>query len=303
MNINDVLSLMKDENAFNVGVDPYPINVGASGAMLYRVTGGNKKYVLKFMHRAFCEEDSQFEAQKNELLFYEAARQLDFIPNVSYSKQGEDFIILLLDFYEPISHERWSLPLQKQAVDLCAKINSLDLSLAAKLGLGFTPQKIDRAAAEQAYGQWQLVLKKHTGLDPSILDKIYGSLEKACQILNGQPHFFCHGDFHPENILTDGNRLLVCDWQGVNMGKGIGDFSFFISRGKGFGIKINEDELLDYYCEKLCEYKRADICKIQLLREKHAAVLLTTFMFWVSRERVSEQFESMVRSFKYLAVH
>ena len=50
--------------------------------------------------------------------------------------------------------------------------------------------------------------------------------------MNSPPHKICHCDFHAINIMLNDEDIVVCDWQCVGIGKGAGDISFFISRGK-----------------------------------------------------------------------
>lgn len=125
-------------------------------------------------------------------------------------------------------------------------------------------------------------------------------------MLNAEPHSICHGDYHPENILSDGKNLLICDWQNIGIGKGIGDISFFISRALGFGIPMDEDSILDYYCQQLSLYRNKPVDKEVLLKEKAAANLLTTFSFWADYlqnspiDRVAPIYRGMVQSYEFL---
>ena len=142
----------------------------------------------------------------------------------------------------------------------------------------------------------------------NLLDVIYKNLEEACSVLNSAPQYVCHGDFHPENVLSDGKQLYICDWQGVNIGKCVGDISFFISRGLGFGIQINTEKLLAYYCERLSEYIGIEIEPGILQREHSASTLFVTFSFWAdylknaSYERVAKHFLEMENAAKILNI-
>lgn len=48
--------------------------------------------------------------------------------------------------------------------------------------------------------------------------------------------------------MEDENEtILLCDWQGVNLGGSSGDLRFFLSRLGGDGIQINTAVFLDSY--------------------------------------------------------
>ena len=140
-----------------------------------------------------------------------------------------------------------------------------------------------------------------------IVNDIFENLNIVCPILNNGYHNICHGDFHPENILFDtAKNLIICDWQNVKIGKGISDISFFIERAIGFGINVNADKLINYYCTCLSKYTDRVIENDILLKEKSAAALLTIFSFWAyylkesEKERIFPFYNEMVNSFRFL---
>ena len=281
------------------------IYTGASGAQLYVIAADGKEYVLK----TAAPGGRHMEEYKKEYAFYELNHtlRLPFAPEVVYMENhARHGIILVMKRYRPIAHSEWGRELQFRAVDLCAEFNSVPADKLASIAR-FSPAAIDPIFTEKPYREWKTVLGQHRGeFDDSILDEIYKYIGLACPVLNGEPHYACHGDFHPENILMDGNRLVICDWQNVNIGKSIGDITFFISRGLGFGININADDLLDYYCGRLSQRKGIPIEKAALLKERYAATLLNVFSFWAyhlkncSVERVAAQFDEMAKAYHYL---
>ncbi|MFR1518693.1 MAG: phosphotransferase [Clostridia bacterium] len=309
-NKNDIIAYLKERQVFNCIKSIEPINVGASGAKLYIIDDNNKKYVLKTAQILSNSDNSNWDLYKKELKFYTLNKELKltYIPNTVYSEIHDKYgIILVMDYYKPIKHNQWDIRLQKQAVDLCARFNSIGIDDISPLNLQCNKSVIDKPLTQKSYLDWKLVLSQHKGrFDESILDEIYEKIETVCHVLNNGPHYICHGDFHPENILYSKNQLYLCDFQNICIGKGIGDISFFISRGNGFGLNMNADDLIEYYCERLSKYKKTNIDKKILLKEKHASTVLNIFSFWSyylrdsPYERVAAQYNEMVYSYKCL---
>lgn len=281
------------------------INTGASGAELYFINDRENEYVLKIA----SQNGKHIKEYEKEYSFYKLNQslQLPFVPKVVYIEyHAQHGIILLLKRYKPILHNEWDKKMQFRAVDLCAKLNSIPINNLSGL-VKFTPMEINREFSKNSYNEWKFVLSQHKGdFDELILENIYKDLDLVCPYLNNPPQYVCHGDFHPENILMDNDNLLICDWQNIGIGKCIGDISFFISRGMGFGININSDELLDFYCERLSVYKGMPINKSALLKERYAAALLNIFSFWAyylkdaNKERVAAQYDEMVKAYNFL---
>lgn len=48
---------------------------------------------------------------------------------------------------------------------------------------------------------------------------------EALERLRGLPdgNALCHGDFHPDNVMVDGEKAMVIDWMNLNRGDPIGD--------------------------------------------------------------------------------
>ncbi len=312
MNANNIFSYLELNQIFTNKVTYEAITIGAGGAKVYIITDGEKKYVLKNIPKYIQTDKNINNSYERELHFYELfeSLRLPYIPNtIFYENSNEYGIILVMNYYSPIKKESWDLNLQKQAVDICAKINSIPIDKINSLKLQHQKIDINKQSAENSYNDWKLVLNQYKGkFEDKVLDEIYENIEIVCPVLNCEPHCLCHGDFHPENILYDGNQLIVCDWQGINIGKSISDISFFISRGHGMGIDMKEEHLLDYYCERVSLYRNSFIDKETLLKEKYASTVLCTFSFWAqylknsSFEQVAIQYNGMVDAFRKLYV-
>lgn len=308
MNNISIFSYLELKQIFTSAATYEPITIGAGGAKVFIANDGGKKYVLK--HIPAHTDNNTYDSYEKELHFYELNESLCLpcIPNSIYHENSNEHgIILVMNYYSPIKKESWNLNLQKQAVDLCAKINSIPIEKINSLKLQHQKIEINKQSTDKSYEDWKYVLNQHKDkFEDNALDEIYENIEIVCPILNNDPHYLCHGDFHPENILYDGKQLYVCDWQGINIGKSIGDISFFISRALGMGIDMKEEQLLDYYCERLSLYTNKNIHIETLLKERCASIVLCTFSFWAqylknsSFEQVAIQYNGMVDAFRKL---
>ena len=91
------------------------------------------------------------------------------------------------------------------------------------LGLEIENNKVARAIYRFSYSNLATTLSQY-GLDPSVgevVDSQYGSL------LATDNEYMCHGDFWPGNILVNGQRLTVVDWEMVRRGCGATDVGQF----------------------------------------------------------------------------
>ena len=113
----------------------------------------------------------------------------------------------------------------------------------------------------------------------------------------------CHGDFHFENLLTDDDgHIVVCDFQSVYLGHPAGDLAFFISRLAADGYPLNEEKVIQMYCD----IADTDIRKEDIIIQMKLSNLNTSFAFWhmylhqASAEKVGSVYEKMVKDMEYL---
>ncbi|MBE5893539.1 MAG: hypothetical protein E7286_09245 [Lachnospiraceae bacterium] len=312
MEIIEIINYLTNQGVWNKVVSFEQITLGASGAKLFTINDGIKNYVLKVAHESFHCDEEHLKSYRKEYDFYKLNQKLrlPYVPKIIYAEVHLVYgILLVMECYRTFTHEQWDFTLQKRAVDLCAKLNSVPTKQMLPIGIKCNPMHIDKDFTRNSYHTWLNVIEEHNGkFNRNLLDVIYKNVEEVCSVLNSAPQYVCHGDFHPENILTDGEQLYICDWQGVNIGKCVGDISFFISRGLGFGIQIDTEKLLAYYCERLSEYIGIEIESGILQKERSASTLLVTFSFWAnylknaSYESVSKHFFEMENAAKILNI-
>ena len=287
-------------------IDHYDdINVGSGGAQLFIVVDRKgDRYVIK---NSGLNKDSSL---LKEYKFYEINRKnkFSFVPETIHTEIHSEYgVIIVMKMYKHIKYDEWDHNLQLKAVDLCAMINSIDKNYFFDLDLKQNLITLNEDFLLRSYKDWIFVINQHNVIHgEKIIDEIYKNLDIVCPILNNGNQYICHGDFHPENILIDNEDFIICDWQNVKIGKGIGDVSFFVDRAHGFGIHVDSEKIIDNYCLCLSKYIGKTIDKKNILQEQSAAALKNIFSYWAeylkdcSWEKVYPLYQKMVNAYKLL---
>ncbi len=312
-NPQGVISQLEAQGVFDQVQLVSPVTSGASGARVYRVTDRVGSYVVKHAYPSLCGGNQDMQTSyEREWRFYSALGHLSetAIPQIVYlANEPELGIILVFPYYRTIQLSDWSEQLQLRAMDVCARIHSLDPDFLKGLGGEFSPACLDNKRLDQSLVQWNRVLSLHDRrFDPNRLKAIYDNMDTICRILNEPPYTVCHGDFHPGNIMLDQDRLIVCDWQNVGIAKGAGDVSFFISRGKAAGIAMEEAQLVDYYRQRLSFYTGTQVSGAEVYAVINASTAYVSFMFWAyyltdaDVHSVWQVYDRMVSAFQALRI-
>lgn len=303
-----IINYLERQGIFNDIISVTSINNGASGAKLIDITDRQGRYVIKHTHPLLCQNDNNImSSYEREWEFYSLFQESISlpIPKVIYIERNPDYgnIIVFL-YYKQVEFSLWSSELQLKAIDFCAKLHCLDTHLIKELGVEYKHISPNNEELNSSLNDWDYVLNRHDGhFDKEILKSILKKFSNICNILNSPLHNICHGDFHANNIMLNNGNIVVCDWQCVGIGKGAGDISFFISRGKAEGIAMNEVNLIDYYCERLSNYKKTQINKCDIYDVINASTVFVSFMYWAyylknaDLNAVSEIYNKMVNSF------
>ena len=293
-----VMDLLIQHNIVNDQTELLPITTGAGGAYVYFI---DDTYVVKYAYFPQLDADTR-KGYRNEFNFYKTCSNQKniFIPEVILQTINDDEMLIVMKKYFPVKPEEWNENLQKYAIELCAQINAIDATGFVKI---FQEQEKQSDANELSiaddnphplsvsYRDWnnlQIKFPKH--IDAELLKEMYENFDQINSYANklGMPETLCHGDCHPNNFLKDGDRLVICDWQGIGMGKGIGDVAFFISRGADMGIKINRDMLIESYREALLKYANIEVKVSDLHKSVAANEFGVSFRFWAGFLQTSE---------------
>lgn len=299
-----ISSLLKKSSLIRGDIHFSSVNDGMSGAL---VLVCNDQYVVKYVHSSMVDNVTMSQC-RNEYDFYEKnAGRLDFLPEVIFQTADDDELLLVLKKYETIPLERWDSALQQQAMDIYARINSLDCDAYSKTSLwAETETEPGRYPLIESYNNWVKLYDKFPAhLDELVLKDMYDNFYPIAEYADGLPisNTFCHGDLAQPNFLLDGAKLLVCDWQYTLFGKGISAVAFFCLRGVDVGLKIDKDALIYRYSQKLREHTGITVTPEILTRYATASEWLVAFRYAAehmqehSIERVAKSYEDMVEKY------
>ncbi|MCM1224411.1 MAG: aminoglycoside phosphotransferase family protein [Lachnospiraceae bacterium] len=285
------------------GHDVTEIKVGQSGANVYEIDG---RYVLKHMIRQRLKEEL-FATYTREALFYQnqMTRQRIYLPVVLQAETSKNEILILMKKYCRL--ERYTINaelIQKITKSLAALHTDVPPSFICKDQKKAEPLS-DQIITECLFG-WKSVLAEHPGsFSESPVNEIASIINNLIAWHDTEDRVLIHGDFHWDNLLEDENgNILLCDWQGVNLGGASGDLSFFLSRLGGDGIQIDAVVFLDYYVNAIRELSGKQIQLQDIIRHMSAANVITSFLFWhqylhgSSEERVRDIYSKMTKDFK-----
>lgn len=279
------------------------IKVGQSGADVYEI---DEKYVLKHVVRQKLKQE-QFVTYTREVLFYQnqTIQQRIYLPKVLKAKASENENLILMKKYDrPDRNEINPELIQKITKALAALHTEIIPPFMCKDREKAEPLS-DQMIAECLSG-WKSVLAEHPGaFDENCLEEISGKINRLIAWHDSEECVLVHGDFHWDNLLKDENgNILLCDWQGVNLGGASGDLSFFLSRLGGDGIQIDAAAFLDSYVNAIWELSGKQIKRQDITRHMNAANVITSFVFWhqylhgSSEERVWDIYSKMIKDFK-----
>jgi aminoglycoside/choline kinase family phosphotransferase len=85
---------------------------------------------------------------------------------------------------------------------------------------------------------------------------IRGEFKKIAELLAGQPRVFVHRDYHSRNLMVDGERLGVIDFQDALMGPAMYDLASLL---RDAYIELDEsliDRLIDRYLDGLATHRQ-----------------------------------------------
>jgi aminoglycoside/choline kinase family phosphotransferase len=101
--------------------------------------------------------------------------------------------------------------------------------------------------------EYGIVARNGTPLPDDDATAIRREFEDIAELLAGQPRVFTHRDYHSRNLMVDGVRLGVIDFQDALMGPATYDLASLV---RDAYIQLDEalvDDLVEYYLDQLAE--------------------------------------------------
>lgn len=286
---------------------------GQSGAKVYDIEG---KYVYKTVKKEAVGEE-MFLAYRKEAKWYQYAARMcacvgtnaatennaadaySFLPEVYDIASSEEEIKLLMKHYEPLKREQLNDGILQEIMTVLAKVHRMEIpsflrgSAVQGDDLPKDSSQEDKSKAQLLTEEeiktsvegWISVLQEHPDVfgedDVTDLKNIATVINQIIKWHDTEEHVLTHGDFHFDNLLKDEDEsLLICDWQGVNVGAASGDLSFFISRLTGDGIPLEKRKVIEFYCKTMKELFGKTVSVNEISSHMEAANLITSFRFW-----------------------
>lgn len=279
------------------------IRSGKSGAEVWEVEG---RFVLKYVQRTKLPEPIVFDLYQNEAYFYRYFGQnrhgemLPCLPEVLEVRTLGDEILILMKKYQELSRDEVSEELLRNIMKTLAAIHTQEIPVFLRREEK-QPGYLEEEQIECCLAGWRSVLAEHPGaFDEGILTETAAKINDIIGWHHGEQQVLSHGDFHWDNLLLgEQGNIVVCDWQGVNVGGASGDISFFTSRLGADGITIESERAVELYCRERFLLTGENISKEDMIRHMNAANVITSFQFWhqylhgSSCERVRGIYEKM----------
>lgn len=102
---------------------------------------------------------------------------------------------------------------------------------------------------------WPAMLERAPEIVPPEVASIGETWSKKVQWMLDtlmSPSTLCHGDYRADNLMFDGTKPVVLDFQIVGKGCGIYDLGYFVSQSMTREVRRGHDrELFDRYCDRL----------------------------------------------------
>ncbi|MCL2016508.1 MAG: aminoglycoside phosphotransferase family protein [Defluviitaleaceae bacterium] len=304
--INKIKEILHSSNILPTVSKLTPLGESASGAYVF---SADDKYVIKYTN--MLELDGQEKSLKKEYDFYKLCdNRFEIIPEVIFQYSSETELLIIFKKYQPIKDNEWTEKLQSQAMEMCAQIHAMNATDFTELFASNNANQWDENTHNLAKSleSWSKLQNKFPeSIDIALLKEMYQNFDGAisCADKIFIPKTLCHGDYHPWHFLKNGDKAVICDWQNADIGNGIGDVTFFISRGET-RFNIDRDKLISAYIQHLSKYANIELDKNVILKQIAVSEFDVSFKFWAdylqeaSLEAVMGIYSKMVRSYKLL---
>ena len=283
-----------------------PLKTGASGADVWKCTRKGARCVAKYVEKAAVSENIwQGSLREYDLLASKA--DPGFLPEVLFGRRDEHALLIVEPEYRPIAAQEWTDALLRRAMELCAELHASDAAPFASVSAPEDAQTDDWKPADSLEFWLRLAEKYPDTVNRALLERICADFTEVLARVEalGLPEGPVHGDCHPENFLLDGGKMRLCDWQGAHIGCGVGDISFFFSRGADMGVKMDENALTEAYLAALGR-EGVSLSRQAFDKSCAASTLTVSFRFWAMflqespEARVAEVYRPMAEAYRVL---
>lgn len=148
---------------------------------------------------------------------------------------------------------------------------------------------------------WPAMLERAPEIVPAEIADIGGLWSGKVQWMLDSlmsPATLCHGDYRADNLMFDGDKPVVLDFQIVGKGSGIYDLGYFISQSLSRDVRRGHDrELFDRYCDRLAGHgisvDRDEMWRQYLITVFFCAIYSVTN--WPQYDNMNDRGQSLLR--------
>lgn len=283
------------------------ISTGASGAMVY----GTEKMIIKVIDRAARGNEDLIKQGEWEYRFYQNRERVPFayLPEIMGIQEVENrYLVIVLRRYRALSLAEWTIPYQRMAADICARLHSIPLNQLDDLRLAYSPLRFSDEEIAAALNGWQDVLGRRGLWDEQKMRRMAEEIPRAALLLESMPRNFVHGDFFCHNLLWDEatRRMVLIDWQNYGVGRR-GDVSFFLNIGSSWGINVDKEAVIETYIQARERHSGLSIRREEIDLEFAINDYQTDFIHWwrylkdAPERRIAEVFGRMNEAYDCVA--
>lgn len=230
------------------------VAVGLSSDLAFRIVVKGCPYVLRIIMRVNEQTDPQ-----RQFTCLQAAAEAGLTPRLWYASIEDG--ISITDFVEPAA-----FPIREALVRIPAMLRRLH-------ALPHFPKEFNYVTAHNGF-IWRF--RKANLLPKGEIEEVFTRYEQVCAAYPrlDSDMVSCHMDLKPENLLFDGQRLWLVNWQAAF----VNDRYFDLAVAANFVVANDADELTyleRYFGQPPDEYQRARFLLMrQVLHMLSATVLL-----------------------------
>ncbi|MFI5155247.1 MAG: phosphotransferase [Chitinophagales bacterium] len=230
------------------------LNAGLSSALIFRIVISKKSYLLRVITRT--------DAMGDPSRYYscmQSAAEAGLAPHIWYA--GIDDRISITDFIEakpfPIDKARVMIP------HLLKRLHSLPRFPQRVNYLDFADGAIRKFQASKS-------------IPEKMTEELFRRYEKIIEVYprNDRDLVSCHNDLKPDNLLFDGERAWLVDWEAAFLNDRYADLAVV----GNFVIRNDEEEkifLIKYFGDDFTEYQQA---RFFLMSQYMHLIYLSYFM-------------------------
>jgi Ser/Thr protein kinase RdoA (MazF antagonist) len=237
---NDVGPNVVQGLGWELDVDETKLAGAASGAGVYRVRLDGTDAVLKVTAGAGQQN------ARRELAFYRtlADRVPVVTPQLLRYADNDEFTAIVLSAHTPAppAHE-WDQATWLEVVRQLAALHSM-------------PMPVEERWTETPWLQKTLrqppvtLAREYWSTTVPAVDQLLNETTALARDVDAVPDCFLHGDCHADNLLRDGDSLIVwADWQSTGVGAPAGELALLWSRAHADGADLPYDAMLHEYAD------------------------------------------------------